>query len=216
MDARTAARVGGWSAIVAGVTGALGATLLLAVPPGAPIDHFNYPLSPMWFVVVQAVFSVHHLLLAFVFWAFGRAGLAGRGALSAVGVWSTVTLFASFGVWEVLALSGIGRPYPSDELAWLDVGYGTLSLLLGVALILLGIAAVRARVFSGWARWATLATGVYVFVPMLPGLAAGFVAGRVVLGVWLLLFALLGWGMLRWSADSEPRPAFAAAAGAAT
>jgi hypothetical protein len=54
-----------------------------------------------------------------------------------------------------------------------------------------------------------LATGIYVFVPMVPGLFAGFVVGRLVLAVWLALFALLGWAMLRWAAGTETEPALA-------
>lgn len=54
--------------------------------------------------------------VAFAFWAFGRAGLAGTGALAAIGAWSTTILFALLGVWEIVALAGIGQPHPSDEL----------------------------------------------------------------------------------------------------
>ena len=118
-------------------------------------------------------------------------------------------MLALFGIWELVALVGIGRPYPSDRLVWLDAGYGTLSLLVGVALILLGVGTARARVLTGWARWMPLVTGVYVFVPMIPGLFAGFVIGRLVLAVWLALFVVLGSAMLRWAADAETEPALA-------
>ncbi|MEZ3160072.1 hypothetical protein AB1K54_05915 [Microbacterium sp. BWT-B31] len=207
------ARIGGWAAAVAGITGALGAAFLLAVPPAVPPDVFNYPLSPAAFVVVQAVFAAHHLLTAFALWAFWRAGLAGRGRFADLSGWSAVVVMALLGVWELVVIVGNGHPIPSEQLAWIDAGYGTLSLLSGITLVLLGVAAARARVLTGPSRWIALAMGVWVFVPMLPALFASFLLGRIVIGLWLLLFAALGWAMLRWAgADAAPRRATADAA----
>ncbi|GAA2010591.1 hypothetical protein [Microbacterium ulmi] len=211
------ARIGGWAAVVAGVTGVAGAVFLLVVPPAASPDVFNYPLSPTGFVVVQVAFGIHHVLTAVALWAFWRAGFAGRGRFADAAGLSAAATMAMLGVWELVVISGNGAPYPSDDLVWIDVGYGTLSLLSGVALVLLGVAAVRARVLAGVWRWVVLAIGIWVFVPMTPALAGGFVLGRVAIGTWLLLFALLGWAMLRWATDAAPRrssPAVAAEGGA--
>ena len=50
--------------------------------------------------------------------------------------------------------------------------------------------------------------GVWVFVPLMPSLFAPFVFARVTIGVWMLLFAALGWGLARtpesaWRAASS-------------
>lgn len=201
MDVRRIARAGGWAGIIGGLLGAAAAIVLLAVPPAAPEGVFGYPFAPETFVVIQVAFFVHHLVIAFALWAFWRAGLAGPGRFAAWSAISAVTAMALLGVWEVLVLSATGAPYPSDETVWIDAGYGTLSLGCGVGLVLLGIATARARVLAGAGRWITLVSGIYVFVPMLPGLFAGFVIGRIVLGVWLLLFAWIGATMIRWASD---------------
>lgn len=46
--------------VAAGLIGVASAIFLLAVPPAAPAEHFNYPLSPAAFAVVQIVFCLHH------------------------------------------------------------------------------------------------------------------------------------------------------------
>ncbi|MET0784261.1 MAG: hypothetical protein ABWY53_08010 [Leifsonia flava] len=206
MDVRTVARAGGWAGIIGGVVGVGAAVFLIVVPPAVPDDVFNYPLDPDVFIAVQVAFFVHHLVIAFALWAFWRAGLAGTTRFATVSAISAVAVMAGLGVWEVLVLSATGLPYPAAETAWIDTGYGLLSLGCGVTLVMLGIAAARARVLVGAARWIVLISGIYVFVPMVPALFAGLVLGRVALGVWLLLFAWMGISMLRWAgAPSETR-----------
>lgn len=188
---------GGWVLIMAGFAGALAGVFLLAVPSGVPPGVFNYPLSAGAFIVVQSVFAVQHLLTGLGLWLFWRTGFAGTSRLAAVAGWSTAAIMAALGCWEIVVIAGIGAPYPSDSLSWIDSGYGALSLLSGVSLVMLGISAMRAHVLPrGW-RLLPLVIGVWVFVPMIPALTAGFVAGRIAIGIWLLLFAGLGWRMLR-------------------
>ncbi|QEO13822.1 hypothetical protein FLP10_04840 [Agromyces intestinalis] len=208
MSRRTIARAGGWAAIVGGIVGAASGIALLVVPPAAPPDVFNFPLAPEVFAINQWVFLAHHLVIAFAIWAFWRAGLAGRGRLAATGATLAVGAMTVLAVWEIVAISGTGLPYPGDETAWIDAGYGLCSVVNAIGMILLGVAAARARVLTGPARWSVLAIGVYVFVPNLPLLFAGIVIGRITLSVWMLLFVWLGWGMLRWAraAASDATP----------
>jgi hypothetical protein len=42
-----------------------------------------------------------------------------------------------------------------------------------------------------------LVTGVYVFVPLTPALLGPFVLARLAITGWMLLFAALGWVLLR-------------------
>lgn len=215
MDAQRMARTGGWVAIATGLLGVGAGLLLLLLPPSVPPDDFSYPLSHSWFVVVQVAFFVHHVGMAFALWAFWRAGAAGGGPLAAIGGWSAVVAVTLLGCWELVAISGAGLPYPTEQTAWLDAGYGTLSSATGVALVLLGFAAARSGVLSGVGRWIVLLTGIYVFVPMTPALFAGFVVGRTVLTVWLLLFAVIGVVLVRWAGaparDVGPTPEWAPA-----
>jgi hypothetical protein len=77
------------------------------------------------------------------------------------------------------------------------VGYGLATVAIGVGLVAAGVAVLRARVWSGRHRFVPLALGVWVFVPMLPALLAPFVAARLAITGWMLLFALLGVALVR-------------------
>jgi hypothetical protein len=41
--------------------------------------------------------------------------------------------------------------------------------------------------------------GIYVFVPLIPAIMGPHIAGRIGIGIWVLLFGLLGW--LLWRGD---------------
>jgi hypothetical protein len=64
--------------------------------------------------------------------------------------------------------------YPSPGTDVLDTWFGITSTLIGVGLVIAGIAVVRARVWVGWPRFVTLAGGVAVFVIVIPGVFAPF------------------------------------------
>jgi hypothetical protein len=57
-----------------------------------------------------------------------------------------------------------------------------VTLSLGVTLCLVGAGVLGAGRWSGRHRWAPLATGVFVFVPMLPLLVVDFDVARYVIG----------------------------------
>jgi len=75
----------------------------------------------------------------------------------------------------------------------LVMSYGLFSLVMGVALILEGVAVLRARVWDGWRRWLPLALGIWVFVPLMPAMGLPFEAAEAAMAGWMLLFAALGW-----------------------
>lgn len=98
---------------------------------------------------------------------------------------------------ELAAISARDSLYPSPRTDTLDLSYGVTSIAIGVFLIIAGIAVLRAKVWSGWQRYLPLVLGIYVFVPLTPGILGPFVVGRLVITVWMVLFALLGWVLMR-------------------
>jgi len=46
--------------------------------------------------------------------------------------------------------------------------------------------------------------GVYVFVPLTPAIMGTFTAGRLGIGGWMLLFAVLGFGLTRLPDEQQP------------
>jgi cell division protein FtsW (lipid II flippase) len=113
---------------------------------------------------------------------------------------------ALLAVQELVAISAARESLTSDRAQLVNALYSVPVLLLAVALITAGVVALRAP-RSAWedARWLpllVLVTGVYVLVPLTPALAGPFVAGRLGIGGWMLLFAVLGYGLTRLREDA--------------
>ncbi len=83
-------------------------------------------------------------------------------------------------------------PYPSPETDFLDIWFGVASILIGIGLTLAGVAVARAGEWAGWRRFVVLICGVAVFIIVIPGVFGPFLAGRLVLTVWMLMLAALG------------------------
>ncbi|TDO54463.1 hypothetical protein EV643_101252 [Kribbella sp. VKM Ac-2527] len=190
---RTAGTIGLW----AGLLGAASGILLIVYPAAVSDDRFSYPFTASGFTLIQSFFFVQHVCIAVLIAALWISGAAGRGRIGRIGVGGSVLWMLGLGVTELVAISAKDSPYPSPRTDTIEALYGVTSTGIGVFLIIAGIAVLRARQWTGWQRWLPLALGVYVFVPLTPGLFGPFWLGRLVITVWMLLFALLGWTVLR-------------------
>lgn len=190
---RTLAAVG----VAASLLGVASAGLLIGWEPQVPTDQFSYPFEPGGFALVQTFFFVQHLPLAVLLALLWTSGVVGRSSLAKTGVVGSVVAMLGLSVTELIAIPSAEETYPSSGTLHLDVLYGATSIGIGVFAVLAGIAALRAKVWTGWERWLPLALGIYVFVPLTPGLMLGFDAGRVLIGGWMLLFAALGWALMK-------------------
>lgn len=196
----------GWVCLVAGLLGLASAVFLIAIDPVVGEDRYSYPLSPEGFVAIQVFFFVHHLGLLGGLYALWRSGAVGTSRLGRWGSWGSMAGMALLSVTELVAISGARSAYPSARTDLLDGLYGMSSILIGVTLIMTGIAVIRLRRWQGWARIVPLALGVYVFVPMIPGLMGPHLLARLTIGGWMLGFAALGYALVKHSEPSTPRP----------
>ena len=200
------ARAGGWAALIAGILGAAAAIFLIVVPAAVPETVFGYPPTPAGHLFVQTVIGVQHLLAAVALWALWRSGLAGPTRFAAVSGCVAAGIFALFGVWEFIVGAFGNEPDPSPTTDLLDSGYATFSILVAVSLVIFGIAVVRARALGGVSRWGVIVFGIFLIVPGIPLLSLGFLAGRVVIGAWLLILIWIGWAMLRSAKTTAASP----------
>lgn len=177
----------------AGILGAASGVFLAVYPPDVDSSRFSYPLTATAFVAIQVWFAVHHLGLL--------AGIEAVRRLNPgppkLGIWLALAGLAMLAAMELLAISAADSPYPGPRTDLLDAGYGISSTVIGIGLVWGGIAISRSQLRSGWHRWLVLATGVYVFVPMFPAMFSGFLAARLAITGWMLLFAVLGWSLAR-------------------
>jgi hypothetical protein len=185
--------------IIVAVTGALSAAAMLAWPIQSPPDLVRYPFTMSQFQGIQTWFFVHHLGMVAVLIGLARSGVMGEGRIARIGAWLAVVGTFLLALQELVTGFRYGDAVlkVANEGA-LGAGYGVSTNLIGLGMLIAGIAVVRARIWTSWARWVPLAIGVVHFVIVTPAIfAGGFVAGRLAIGSWLLLFGALGHALVR-------------------
>jgi hypothetical protein len=186
---RLGGRVGFWGGIVGVVQAAvLLVALLLADPAGA--SRFSHPFDPGVRTVAQLTFAAQHVALVVGILALAvvvRASRTGRWGLLAAAVG-----LALLAVMELVAISAAGAGVDDPRAQLVSSLYGIPTVITGVALVVAGIGIARSGVLTGWRRWIVLITGAFVFVGLIPALMGSDLAGRVGIGVWMLLFAACG------------------------
>jgi hypothetical protein len=161
---------------VTGIATAYTLALLLGMP------------DPAWAYLARAI--VHLGELAAVL-AVAMSGAAGTGWLGRVGTGAAGLGLVLLAVAEAITFSS-----PDLSLTLFTIGPN----LVGIGLIVVGIAVVRAGRFTGWRRYPVLALGVYVFVVMTPLIIASggppAPAGIVALLGWEVLWVLVAVAVL--------------------
>lgn len=188
-------KTAGLLCLVGAVIGAIGGLVTGFIPPAVSSDWYSYPYTPSGFLVAEFAFTLNHVLLFVGVLGLARSGAAGSGLLGRAGVWLSLVGLAAFTLCEVRAMTLATSLYPGPGTGFLDTSYGVASILTGVGLMLAGIAVVRTKEWSGWRRFIVLICGAALFVIVIPGLFGPFLIARLVLTVWMLMFAALGWAL---------------------
>lgn len=188
-------KTAGLLCLVGAVIGVISGLVTAFIPPAVSSDWYSYPYTLMGFLVAQLVFILNHVLLLVGILGLARSGAAGSGLLGRVGVWISVVGMTTLTLCEVGAMTLTTSPYPTPSTDFMDTSYGVASILIGVGLVLAGAAMVRAREWASWHRFVALICGVAVFVIVIPGVFGPFLAGRLAITVWMLMFAALGWAL---------------------
>jgi hypothetical protein len=191
----------GWVGIAAGVTGALSVIPMLAWPAQSPVGLVRYPFTLEQFHVIQTWFFVHHLGLVTVLVGLASSGASGAGKVARGAAWVAVVGTTMLALMELVAALRFGdwESKVAGEGA-MGAGYGVSTNLIGIGLVIAGIGVARARVWTGWARFIPLTLGLMHFVVVTPCLFSGnFVAGRLGIGSWMVVFGALGLALVRYS-----------------
>ena len=85
-----------------------------------------------------------------------------------------------------------------------DNSYGAPMVAIGLGMVIAGFGLGRRPVLPGTGRWLLLSMGVYVFVVMFPTVFGPMVAGRVAIGIWMVMFAGLGMSLMRSGREVQP------------
>lgn len=201
--------------LIAGVLGALSAVALLGWPPQVEPGVVSYPLTSRGFRVVQGWFFVHHFGLSFALAALAVSPAVGSRRIVRGAAWLAVAGMVLLSFVELLAMRYADWDDTAANEGLMGSAYGVAVTWVGLAMLVVGVGVLRARVWAGWHRWVPLAIGVAVFVVVTPGMFGGFVIGRLAIGFWMLMFAALGWSLYVTSRAAGAAGASAGSAGAA-
>lgn len=199
----TFARRSGTVCLWGAVLGAASGVFLAVVPAQVDSDVYSYPLENMPFAAIQVFFFIQHLALLIGVIGLWRSGATGSSWLAKFGVGAAVAGMGLLALLELAAITVANAAYPGPRTDLFDAFYGVASLVIGAGLVLAGVAVLRTRLWHGWPRWIPLAAGIYVFVPMIPAIMGPFVLARLSIAGWMLLFAMLGWALMRSSAPGS-------------
>ena len=205
MSVTTQGRLG-YAGLAAGALGVLSALVLLAWPPQVAPGPVHYPFTTTGFAIAQAWFFVHHFGLVAVLAALAVSGATGPGRVVRGGAWLAVAGALALALAELNAIAYANADFKAANAGFMGTAYGIASTAIGLGTLVAGVGVLRARRWTGWHRWVPLAIGVTEFVVLTPGLFLGFVAARLVIGFWMLLFGLLGWSVLAEARAARGRP----------
>lgn len=190
---RTYGRICLWAALL----GAASGVFMAVVPPSVGPERFSYPFDASGHTWIQAWFAVQHIGLILGLVALLASGAIGASRYGRAGLYIALAGLALLTAAELWAIQFTLADLDSPQLAPLNATYGVASMLAGAGLVVAGIAAVRSRHWQGWERYLPLALGLYVFVPMTPAIMGPYLAARLAITGWMLLFAALGWVLAR-------------------
>jgi hypothetical protein len=205
--ATTKIHVAGAVCLSAGLFGAA-ATICLALVSPVESGGFTFPHGAAEFTGLQMVIAATRAGLV-----FGLLGLSWSGALPL----TRSARFARDGAVIMMALltvvEGLAVTVARGPLDGTPPGYGVIyaayTVLLGVALLVMGLGVARAGAWHGWRRWLPLCLGAWVLVVVLPALALSFDAARWATSGSLVLFAVLGLVLIGQDGPPSARPAAA-------
>jgi len=198
--ARPIRRAGAWC-LGGGLLGIAEGIVTLSWPHQVTEEWFRYPFNTFWFVVAELAYALQHALLvgggvALLLLPTVRASRAARIATRVA-----VAGLALLTVTELSALWLYDQAMDSTLTTVITSLFTLPTLLIGIGFTVAGVALMRQRGASHTgARWlpaAVLAPGIYTFAVFIPAINASDFVGRLGIIGWMLLFAVLGYGLTR-------------------
>ena len=175
-----------------GVLGAFSAALMLTWPAQVPETVLSYPFSPIGFRNIQLWFCVHHLGLLALLVGLVLSGAVGGGWSARASAWVGVAGMVMLTGMELFAIPFATTDTQAANEGIMGAGYGIATTVIGLGMLGAGAGVLRAGRWSGWRRWIPLLLGLSLFGVVTPAMFGGFVAARLGIGSWMLVFAALG------------------------
>lgn len=192
-----------------GVVGLAQAIVVIAMPTSTSVERYSFPFTEGGYVVAQLSFFVQHLALIAGLALLLNRPLVRRSRAAKAGIAAGLGGMVLLALMELVAISAAGEAADSSRAELVNALYGVPTMLTGAGLLVGGIALLRSRAASpdtaAWVPLVVTLLGAWVFVPLLPAIMGPHVLGRLAIGGWMLLFAVLGWGLAHRRTARVPR-----------
>ncbi|MFJ9087649.1 hypothetical protein ACIRL3_35105 [Streptomyces sp. NPDC102384] len=183
--------------VVAGVVGAASAVTIIAWPDEVADRRYSYPFGATSYVVAQLFFALQHLGLLAGLYGLTRLVWPRVGRPTRSGLVLSLLGMVGLTACEVFALSATDALVDTARANAVDNSYGAPLIAIGLGMVAAGTGLARRSMLPGGGRRLVLVMGVYVFVVMFPAVFGPLAAGRIAVGVWMLMFAALGIVLVR-------------------
>lgn len=187
--------------LIAGLIGASQAIVLLAWPPQVPDDRYSYPFTSAGFITAQASFFFQHLPLIIAVASMAQLPAVRVSRTARIGMVAAAIGLVVLTLNELVTMVAYDSAADSEIATTVNNLYGPPVILIGAGLVAAGVALLHrgsdAWAGAPWIPTVILSLGVYVFVVLTPAITGSFTAGRLGIGGWMLLFALLGFSLTR-------------------
>ena len=194
---RTGVGALGLTMVVAGVVGGVSAVIVILWPDQVSDRHYSYPFSAAWYAGAQVFFAVQHLGLVAGLVVLNGLASSRSSRTTRIGLVLTTAGLVALTACELFAITAADALLDTSRANAVDNAYGIPITAMGVGMLLAGTGLARRPALTGAGRWGLLALGVYLFVVMFPAVFGPMVAGRIAIGVWMLMFAGLGLSLMR-------------------
>ena len=165
-----------------------------------------------WFFGAVEAKAKGHLLAPFIFLADDPFVPTEQGGW--IGLISKVAMFVgALSLWKVGEPTGFGKKRPLLVISmagavayvlgqWLPLPFAPMGAFLsGIGMLLVGVASLRANIWTGWKRYAPLIVGGFPFVFMFPILMMSGARPAELIGFWGFPWLLLG--LATWQRAQE-------------
>lgn len=154
--------------VIGGAIMTVGAAVTYFVTSDVSSDLINAPYSRSTFVMTESLWGICHGLAAAAFYGFLRSGLAGPGALARWGNRLALVGLAAMLPLEFAYALATGKTEDDTYVVVVGSVFGLAAVLVGIGMVLNGIATARSGGWTGWRRYLPLACGLYTFLVLIP------------------------------------------------